>query len=158
MMKPRLNLFAAAPGPMQTLVDFSTRISQCSLEKSLLELVKMRASQINGCAHCINMHAKEALKAGETPVRLLLLDAFRESPLYTARERAALVWAEALTRIADGRPSDEDYQLLQAEFSAEEQVELTMMIVTTNAWNRFAVGFGVVHPVDKADQPAVRAA
>ncbi|QCI67264.1 carboxymuconolactone decarboxylase family protein [Phreatobacter stygius] len=154
-MKPRLNPFAAAPATMQALLDLGAKATESGLEKNLLELVKMRASQINGCANCIHMHGKEAMKAGETAERLLLLDAFRESPLYTARERAALAWTEALTRVAETHGSDEDYQALQAEFSPEEQVKLTLMIITINAWNRFAIGFRFVHPVD---QPVGQAA
>lgn len=154
-MTPRQNPFAAAPDVLQTMLDFSTKATESGLEKSLLELVKMRASQINGCANCIHMHGREALQAGETAERLLLLDAFGESPLYTARERAALAWTETLTRLAGCHPSDADYALLQAEFSPEEQAKLTLMIVTINAWNRFAVGFHFVHPVDR---PALKTA
>jgi AhpD family alkylhydroperoxidase len=146
-MKPRLEPFAAAPAMMRAMLDLEAKAAGSGLEKSLIELIKMRASQINGCAYCIHMHGTDALKAGESPLRLMLLDAFRESPLFSPRERAALAWTEALTRVAETHAPDEDYAAVQAEFSPEEQVKLTLMIVTINAWNRFAIGFRSVHPV-----------
>ena len=107
-----------------------------------MELVKIRASQINGCAFCLDMHAAEARKAGETEQRLYLLDAWRDSPLYSDRERAALAWTEALTRLADKGAPDDVYQALKSHFSDEEQVALTLLIVTINGWNRLQVGSG----------------
>ena len=126
----------------------NTYVGNCGLEHSLLELVKLRASQVNGCAHCIDMHAKDARKAGETEQRLHLLVAWRESPLFSPRERAALAWTEALTRLADTHAPDSDYDALRAEFSEEEMVKLTVAIGMINVWNRIAVGFRLVHPVD----------
>jgi AhpD family alkylhydroperoxidase len=146
-MKPRLNLFAM-PDLLKPLLDFGTGITESGLEHSLLELVKMRASQINGCAFCLDMHAKDARKAGETEARLFLLPAWRESPLYTDRERAALAWTEALTLVADEGAPDDVYKALKAQFSEEEQIKLTMMIIAINGWNRLNVGFRTVHPVN----------
>jgi AhpD family alkylhydroperoxidase len=149
IMTPRLNPFAAAPAPMQSWLDFGKGILQSGLEDSLMELVKIRASQINGCASCLHMHTASARKLGETEERLYLLDAWRESPLYSERERAALGWTEALTLVSEKRAPDDVYQSLQAQFTEEEQVTLTLLIVAINGWNRIQVGFRAVHPVDK---------
>jgi AhpD family alkylhydroperoxidase len=144
-MQPRLNPFAAAPAPMQAWLDFGKHILASGLEPSLMELVKIRASQINGCALCLHMHTTEARKQGETEERIYLLDAWRESPLYSERERAALAWTEALTLVAETRAPDDVYQALQAQFTEEEQVTLTLLIVAINGWNRVQVGFRGVH-------------
>jgi len=146
-MTPRLNPFAAAPAAMQQWLDFGETIQASGLERRLVELVKIRASQMNGCAFCLHMHATEARRAGETEERIYLLDAWRESPLYGPRERAALEWTEALTRIADTHAPDDAYAAVQEHFSAEEQVQLTLLIVAINGWNRIQVGFRGVHPV-----------
>jgi AhpD family alkylhydroperoxidase len=148
---PRLNPFAAAPAPMQKWLDFSKGILQTGLEESLMELVEIRASQINGCAACLHMHTAAARKRGESEERLYLLDAWRESPLYSARERAALAWTEALTLVSETHAPDETYQALQAQFTPEEQVALTLLIVTINGWNRVQVGFRAVHSVKKRE-------
>jgi AhpD family alkylhydroperoxidase len=148
---PRLNPFAAAPAPMQKWLDFSKGILQIGLEESLMELVEIRASQINGCAACLHMHTAAARKRGESEERLYLLDAWRESPLYSARERAALAWTEALTLVSETHAPDEAYQALQAQFTPEEQVALTLLIVTINGWNRVQIGFRGVHPVAKRE-------
>ena len=148
-MKPRLNPFAAAPAPMQSWLEFGQGLLRCGLENSLMELVKIRASQINGCALCLHIHAADARKHGETEERLYLLDAWRESPLYGERERAALGWTEALTLVSETHAPDEVYRALQAQFTEEEQVELTLLIVAINGWNRIQVGFRAVHPVDQ---------
>lgn len=147
MMKARLNPFAAAPAIMKAMLTFSEAVSASALEHSLMELVKMRASQINGCAFCLDMHARDAIKAGERPERLYLLDAWRESPLYSDRERAALAWTEGLTTLAASHSLDAVYDELARHFSPQEQVELTVAIGTINAWNRINVGFQTVHPV-----------
>jgi AhpD family alkylhydroperoxidase len=139
-MKPRLNLFAHA-AHIKPLLDMSQKVAASGLEPNLLELVKLRASQINGCAFCLDMHARDARKLGESEERIYMLDAWRESPLYTDRERAALAWTEALTLVATTRAPDDVYAEVKAVFSAEEQVKLTMAIVTINAWNRLNVGF-----------------
>jgi AhpD family alkylhydroperoxidase len=134
-------LFAAAPDLMKKWTATSMAVAS-SLEPSLIGLVEIRASQINGCANCINMHAAEAREKGETEQRIYLLSAWREAPCYTDRERAALGWTEALTRLCEGHgelePARED---LWAQFTAEEQVKLTLMVNVINGWNRIAVGF-----------------
>jgi AhpD family alkylhydroperoxidase len=149
MMTPRLNPFAAAPAPMKAWLDYSQSTLKNGLEESLTELVKIRASQINGCAFCLDMHTADARKRGETEQRLYLLDAWRDSPLYSERERAALAWTEALTRLPETGAPDDVYHTLKAQFSDEEQVTLTLMIVAINGWNRIQVGFRAVHPVDE---------
>ena len=143
MTNPRLNAFAVAPEIMQAWFAFSNRIAESGLEKSLVALVEIRASQINGCANCLNMHTFAARQAGETEQRLAVLAAWHEAPCYTDRERAALAWTEHLTLIADKRAPDEVYAELDRLFSKEEQVQLTMMINVINGWNRLAVGFGL---------------
>lgn len=148
-MTPRLNPFAAAPGPMQSWLDFGKNVLQSGLEESLMELVKVRASQINGCAGCLYMHTAAARKRGETEERLYLLDAWRESPLYSDRERAALEWTEALTLVSETHAPDNSYQALQAHFTPEEQVTLTLLVVAINGWNRIQVGFRATHPVNE---------
>jgi AhpD family alkylhydroperoxidase len=148
-MKPRLNAFAAAPAPMKSWLDFSQGLKQCGLEESLMDLVVTRASQINGCAFCLDMHTVDARKRGETEQRLYLLDAWRDSPLYSERERAALAWTEALTFLPQTRAPDDVYEALKAQFSEQDQVKLTLLIVAINGWNRINVGFRVVHPVEQ---------
>ena len=148
-MTPRLNPFAAAPTPMKSWLEFSRGLREGGLEESLADLVKIRASQINGCAFCLDMHTAEARKRGETEQRLYLLDAWRDSPLYSERERAALAWTEALTRLPETGAPDEVYRAVKAQFSDEEQVTLTLLIVAINGWNRIQVGFRAVHPLDE---------
>ena len=145
-MTPRLNPFAAAPAPMQSWLDFGKGILQSGLENSLMALVEIRASQVNGCACCLHMHTADARKQGETEERLYLLDAWRESPLYDERERAALAWTEALTLIAETHAPDAVYEKVRQQFSEEEVVKLSLLIATINAWNRIAIGFRSVHP------------
>jgi AhpD family alkylhydroperoxidase len=151
VMTPRLNPFAAAPAPMQAWLEFGKGILESGLEASLMELVKIRASQINGCAFCLHMHTAEARKKGEIEERLYLLDAWRESPLYSARERAALGWTEALTLVSETHAPDAAYEALQARFTAEEQVRLSLLIVAINGWNRIQVGFRAIHPVGERE-------
>lgn len=146
-MKPRLNPFTAGAAPMKPWFDFSTSTLRNGLEESLMELVKIRASQINGCAFCLHMHTTEAREKGETEERIYLLDAWRESPLYSERERAALAWTETLTLVSESHAPDDVYQQLKAQFSEEEQVALTLLIVAINGWNRIQVGFRALHPV-----------
>jgi AhpD family alkylhydroperoxidase len=148
-LKPRLNPFAVAPTLIQQWLDYGTGLLKNGLEESLMELVKIRASQINRCAFCLHMHTAAARQHGETEERLYLLDAWRESPLYTPRERAALAWTEALTLLADSGAPDDVYEQVQAEFTPEEQVKLTLLIVAINGWNRIQVGFRGVHPVQE---------
>ena len=136
------DLFAAAPSLMKNWMGASTAIAG-SLDATLVHLVEIRASQINGCANCINMHTAEARAKGETEQRIYLLSAWREAPCYTDRERAALGWTEALTRLSEGHKHESAYEALKAEFTDEEQVKLTLLINVINGWNRLAVGFGV---------------
>ena len=146
-MKPRLNFFKAAPDTIKALVAVEDQIKASGLDQSLIELVKTRASQINGCAYCIDMHTADARKHGETEQRLYLLSAWRESPLYTDRERAALAWTEALTLISETHAPDDVYEAMRAQFSEAEAVNLTMLIGAINAWNRVAISFRAIHPV-----------
>jgi len=146
-MKPRMNYYQAAPDTIKALVGVEDVIKASGLEPSLIELVKTRASQINGCAYCIYMHTTDARKHGETEQRLYLLDAWRESPLYSDRERAALAWTEALTLISETHAPDADYEAMRSQFSEAEAVNLTMLIAAINAWNRVAIGFRAVHPM-----------
>ena len=141
-MTAKLDLFAAAPELMKDWTGTSTAIHS-SLEPSLVGLVEIRASQINGCANCLNMHTAAARERGETDQRLDLLSAWREAPCYTDRERAALGWTEALTRLSEGHERESAYEALWAEFTEEEQVKLTLMINVINGWNRISVGFGL---------------
>lgn len=145
------NYYRLAPEGFKAMMALEASIKASGLEHSVVELVKMRASQINGCAFCLHMHATDARKAGETEMRLYLLNAWRESSLYTPRERAALAWTESLTRLADTGAPDHDYELVRAQFSEAEQVQLTLLIGAINTWNRIAVGFRAVHPVEKTE-------
>jgi AhpD family alkylhydroperoxidase len=153
-MKPRLNLLTAAPAILQPWIDLAQKSLASGLEPKLMALVTMRISQINGCAFCLHFHLDEARKHGESEDRLHLLSAWRESALYSDRERAALGWAEALTLIAQTHAPDDVYETLRRHFSAEEQVKLTSIICQTNAWNRFNIGFRSVHPVEEKKQAA----
>jgi AhpD family alkylhydroperoxidase len=143
-MTTKLNPFAAAPALMKAWTDATLAIA-ASLDPTLMHLVEIRASQLNGCANCLNMHTAEARAKGETEQRIYLLSAWREAPCYTDRERAALAWTEALTQLSHGHFDPAARQELEAHFSAEEQVKLTLMINAINGWNRIAVGFGLWH-------------
>ena len=149
-MTERLNYYQVAPDAVKPLMALEERFQAGPLPHTLIELVKTRASQINGCAYCLHMHTSDALKEGERPERLFLLDAWRESRMYTPKERAALAWTESLTHIAESGAPDEDYDGLKPHFSSEEIVELTLLITTINAWNRLAIGFRSHHPHDRA--------
>lgn len=147
-MTERLNYWNVAPEALKPMLALEANFAKGMLEHSLRELVKIRASQINGCAYCLHMHTPDALAAGERLERIVLLSAWRESAMYTPRERAALAWTEALTRVADTAAPDEDYAGLPPHFTPQEIVELTLLITTINAWNRLAVGFRSQHPND----------
>jgi AhpD family alkylhydroperoxidase len=136
------DLFAAAPELAKKWATVSMAAA-ASLETSLVHLVEIRASQINGCANCINMHTADARARGETEQRIYLLSAWQEAPCYSERERAALAWTEALTRLSEGHTHKSAYEALRAPFTTEEQVKLTIMINVINGWNRLAVGFGM---------------
>ena len=142
-MTRRPNPYAAVPGLMQQWIAAATEVTKGGLENSLKELVKVRASQINGCAICLDMHIREARAAGETEERIYMLNAWHESDLYSAREKAALAWTESLTRLHQTGAPDADYDIMAAEFTEEEQVQLTMSIAVINAFNKFGVGFRV---------------
>jgi AhpD family alkylhydroperoxidase len=143
-MHPRLDYRKAAPQGVAAFRSLEVYVDGCGLERQLLELVKTRASQINGCAYCIEMHTKDARQAGETEQRLYALCAWREAPFFTERERAALAWTEAVTRIADGPVEDAVYEELQRHFSEKEIVDLTLAVVAINGWNRLAIPFRTV--------------
>ena len=146
-MKPRMNFYQAAPDTVNALMALENQVASSGLEQSLIELVKTRASQINGCAFCIDMHTRDARKRGETEQRLYLLTAWREAPVYTDRERAALAWTEAVTLISETHAPDDVYAEVRAQFSEEDTVNLTMLIATINAWNRLAISFRAMPPV-----------
>jgi AhpD family alkylhydroperoxidase len=143
-MTSRLDYFSVAPKLLQPMLNLEKAVATSGLEHSLIQLVKTRASQINGCAFCIEMHTRDARKAGETEARLYLLNAWREAPHYTPRERAALAWTESLTLVAETHAPDADYAGLAAHFTEEEIVKLSLLIATINAWNRLAIGFRAV--------------
>jgi AhpD family alkylhydroperoxidase len=140
MVAERIDVRRVAPEAYQALGAVQQFVDQSALPRRLLELVKMRASQLNGCAFCLDMHSKDARALGESEQRLYVLDAWREAPFYTERERAALEWTEALTRIADGHAPDATYTLVRGQFSERETVDLTMAIIAINGWNRLAIG------------------
>src|SRR5574337_400422 len=140
-MKTRIDYRKAAPEAFKAMLELEAGVHRGGLEKPLIELVKMRASQINGCAYCLDMHSKAARAAGETEQRLYLLDAWREAPFYSARERAALAWTEALTCIAGGDVSDALYDEARKQFSDKELVDLSLAIIAINGWNRLAIPF-----------------
>lgn len=148
-MKTRINYYQVAPQAFQAQLALSQYVDQCGLERSLWELVKIRASQINGCGFCLEMHTREARAAGETEPRLHLIAAWRESPLYTARECAALAWTEAVTLVAASRVPDDVYAEARAQFTEAELVNLTLAIGVINTWNRLNVSFRVVHPLPR---------
>src|SRR5215217_7005760 len=149
---------------MRAMLGLNGYEARSGLEPSLLELVKLRASQINGCAYCLDMHTKDARARGESEQRLYLLDAWRESPFYSARERAALAWTEAVTLVAESRVPDAVYAEVRRQFSDDELLALTMAVITINAWNRLNVALrtvpGAYQPgiLDGVDRDATRTA
>jgi AhpD family alkylhydroperoxidase len=140
-MKSRSDYFRVSPKAAQALFNLQAYVNDSGLEASLLELVKMRASQVNGCAFCLDMHSKDARAAGETEQRLYLLDAWREAPFYSERERAALAWTETVTLIGETHAPDDVYQSVREHFTEEELVHLTMAVVAINGWNRMLIAF-----------------
>lgn len=154
MMQTRLDAQKAAPAAYQAMLAMEAYVRKSSrLEPSLLELVKLRASLINGCAYCIDMHSKDARASGESEQRLYALSAWRETPFFNDRERAALAWTEAVTLIHQGHAPDEIFEEVRQRFTEEELVNLTLAIITINGWNRLAIGFravpGEYEPVQK---------
>jgi alkylhydroperoxidase AhpD family core domain len=140
-MKQRINFFAKGQNAMKAMFGLGAYLGKCTIEQELLHLIYFRVSQINGCAYCLDMHSKDLLATGESPQRLFLLDAWREAPLYSARESAALEWAEAVTKITNGDVSDDVYAIANQEFSEEELIDLTLAVTTINAYNRFNISF-----------------
>lgn len=138
-MRARIDYHKAPPGAAKVMMDLQHYVDGCGLEPALLELVKLRASQINGCAFCIDMHTKDARAMGETEQRLYALNAWHEAPFYMDRERAALAWTEAVTLVADGHVPDDVYAHARQHFSEQELVNLTMAVVAINGWNRLAI-------------------
>jgi len=140
-MEPRLDFYKASPDAIKAMLAFSAATEKLGLEKPLLELIKLRASQINGCAFCVDMHATDARKGGESERRLYALSVWHETPFFTSRERAALAWTEAVTRISTTGAPDDAYAALSAEFTPKEQMDLTLAISMINSWNRLAISF-----------------
>ena len=143
-MQPRINISSTNPGAYKAMLGLETFLGQCGLDKKLLDLLRLRVSQINGCAYCLDMHWKELRAAGETEQRLYGLDAWRESPYYTERERAALAWAEAVTLVTETHVPDSVFQEAQGHFSDEELANLTLAVVAINGWNRLNIALRTV--------------
>ena len=140
-MKQRINYAKASPAGLRAMLGLEQHARGSGLEHSLLELVKTRASQINGCAYCLDMHTKDARAAGETEQRLYVLPAWCEAPFYTPRERAALAWTEALTRLGEHGVSDELFAQTREQFSEQELVDLSLAVIAINGWNRLSIAF-----------------
>ena len=138
-MKPRFNYATTTPGLYHAMLGMEKYLHECGLEEPLIHLIKLRASQINGCAYCIDMHWKDLRAIGESEQRLYGLDAWRESPYYSDRERAALTWTEAVTLVAGGQVDDLVYEAVKPHFTEKELADLTFAIVTINGWNRLAI-------------------
>jgi AhpD family alkylhydroperoxidase len=155
-MQPRLNFPKASPPVARAMLGLEFCVARGSIERPLIELVKMRASQINGCAYCLDMHSKDARAGGESEQRLYTLDAWRETPFFSPRERAALAWTETLTRVAETHVPDAEYEAARVEFSEQELVDLTLAVVTINAWNRIAIGFRSAPGTYQPAKPAGR--
>ena len=140
-MKQRINAMEKAQGALAAMFGLGKYLAKSTIEKPLQHLIEYRVSQINGCAYCLDMHSKDLRAGGETEQRLFVLDAWREAPFYTDRERAALAWAEAVTNLKDGQVSDAVYEEAKKEFSEQELIDLTMCVVTINSWNRLNIAF-----------------
>lgn len=157
-MQPRIDLTKVAPGAYRAMAGLEGYVHKTGLEQSLLELVRFRASQLNGCAYCLDMHSKDARANGETEQRLYTIAAWRETPFFTDRERAALAWTEAITMISEGHAPDAVYEEVRQRFTEEELVNLTLAIVSINGWNRLCVGFRVVPGTYQPGQKKAEAA
>ncbi|SDC99196.1 alkylhydroperoxidase AhpD family core domain-containing protein [Cupriavidus sp. YR651] len=140
-MAQRLDFYNASPAAIKAMLGLEKRISEAGLEQSLVELVRLRASQINGCAYCIDLHSSDARKAGEDDRRLATLSVWHETPFFSDRERAALAWTEAVTLVSQDHVPDAAWEAVRPHFSDAELVDLTLLISTINAWNRFAISF-----------------
>jgi len=143
-MKSRLDYKQVAPHGVQALAHLEAYVRGCGLERSLLELVKLRASQLNGCAYCVDMHTQDARAAGESEQRLYALSVWRETPFFTDRERSALLWTETVTRIGDDQVPDSVYDAVRRHFNEKELVDLTFAVIVINGWNRLAISFRAV--------------
>ena len=157
-MQPRITIRSVSPGALKAMLGLGSYLHQSGLDVKLLDLINLRVSQINGCAYCLDMHWKDLRAAGETEQRLYGLDAWRESPYYTERERAALAWAEAVTRIPGGQVPDEVFEGAHRHFSDEELANLTLGVVAINGWNRLNIAFrtrpGTYQPAGKEEYRA----
>lgn len=153
-MQPRFNFFKAAPDAYKAVSALEDYVQASGLEKRLIHLIKLRASIINGCAYCVDMHTKEARHSGLPEQWINLMAVWKESPVYDARERAVLGWVDAVTNLAQTGAPDDAYEALKAHFSEEEMTKITVAIGTINVWNRLAVGFRSQHPIDKPAQAA----
>lgn len=142
-MEARIDYAKASPGALKAMYGLEQYLKQSTLDQNLLHLIKLRVSQINGCAFCLDMHWKDLKAAGEADRRLYSLDAWRETPFYTDRERAALEWSESVTKITEGHVPDEVYDQVRQHFSEVELVDLTLAITAINGWNRLSVAFRV---------------
>jgi len=147
-MQQRIDVTKVSPAAFQALAGLQAYVDKSGLDPKLRELVKIRASQINGCAYCLAMHTRDARKLGETYERMHLLDAWREAPLYSARERAALEWIEAITLVAQGHIPDEAFEEVSKQFSEKEIVDLAVAAIAINSWNRAAIAFRVPPQVE----------
>lgn len=154
-MQPRLNFLQASPEIIKAVRALNQAVEECGLERSLLHLIKLRASQINGCSYCVDMHSREAREDGESEQRVHLVAAWRESPLFSARERAAFAWTEKLTRLSEtAAVEDEDYEEVRKHFNEDELVKLSVAIGMINVWNRLCVPFRAIHPVAEGNRAA----
>lgn len=156
-MEQRINAYEKGQGALRAMLGLETYLAKSSIEKNLLHLIKYRVSQINGCAYCLDMHSKDLRAGGEAEQRLYVLDAWREAPFYTERERAALAWAESLTKITEGHVPDTVYEEVKKQFTEEELIDLTLAVTTINAWNRISIAFRVeVGTYQPASQAATK--
>jgi AhpD family alkylhydroperoxidase len=156
-MKQRINVYEKGQGAVKAMFGLGVYLRKSPVEKMLLHLVYQRVSQINGCAYCLDMHSKDLRAGGETEQRIYMLDAWREAPVYTARERAALAWAEALTKITEGHVPDEVYEVAKTQFSEEELIDLTLAVTTINTYNRINIAFRTPAGTYTVGQHAVQA-
>jgi AhpD family alkylhydroperoxidase len=143
-MGARMSYAKASSGVYKAMLALESYLGECGLEPNLLDLVRVRASQLNGCAYCLDMHSKDLRARGESEQRIYVLDAWREAPFYTARERAAFAWTEAVTLLTEGHVPDEVYEQARQQFSEKELADLTLAIVAINGWNRLNVAFRTV--------------
>ena len=153
-MQARFNFYKASPEAYEAVSALEKFVQTSGLEKRLIHLIKLRASIINGCAYCVDMHVKEARHSGLSEQWINLMSAWKESPVYDARERAVLGWVDAVTNLAQTGAPDDAYEALKAHFTEQEMTKITVAIGTINVWNRLAVGFRSQHPIDKPAQAA----